>query len=576
MRSRRTFGRFVAGAVASLASLAWLSLVISGGGSSQPPPPPAPTIAASPASLDVLVGQKQTVALTVAISLGQITGVTVSPNLVALAMNMAQVFTSNVTGSGTFPSTVTWTVPPGMGSIGSDGTYTPPQGVQGFEQVTVRATVADGQTSATATVNVGFAWVEYYAPQGMNDAATAEALSLDQKSLMVADYRTTPGTSDTGTSPNDTIVGTAGLLLFSEQTGELEDSSWIGPTPSKITDMTTAPDGTVYAAGFTGNGSAREAWVLEITVATPLQVTQLPQFQIGSVRTEAHAVQFYQGNIWLGVNSADQETAAECPGPEGDRCSTGGDYAVVMDPSGSREPEWPLNTFGLYATSMTGMLVTPQMLYATGNILDVNNNLQTTYFGHYSPVDPATGMSQYPVIQWTYPPTFYGSRVFQTGSGELLLAGTLSFTFSVQEGFVITGSDAEFNENLDGQWNGGNGGSPSVSRALTSALNPDQEGLTSGGSCSQMGGTDASVTDACAISRPGTQPSGQLLPILWAQRFDSAHMPGGAYTALTSIKYDSQGNLLTAGRGTDGGSGCGAAPCQTVTVGNFPPPAPGS
>src|SRR5208337_3491117 len=199
-----------------------------------------------------------------------------------------------------------------------------------------------------------------------------------------------------------------------------------------------------------------------------------------------------------------------------------------------------------------------------------------TYLGHYSPVDPATGISQYPVIQWTYPPTFYGSRVFQTGLGELLLAGTLSFTSSVQEGFVITGFDANFNNNLNGQWNGGNGGSPSVSRALTSALNPDQAGLTSGGSCSQMGGTDASVTDACAISRPGTQPSGQLLPILWAQRFDLAHMPGGTFSALTSIKYDSQGNLLTAGRGTDGRSGCGSTPCQTVTVGNFPPPAPGS
>jgi hypothetical protein len=203
----------------------------------------------------------------VSITLYHVTGVVVTPAAAVITQlqNPPLKLTAKVQYDGICNNeTVNLTVPEGMGAIASDGTYTPPS-VHGFIKVPVTAVSnADQSVVGSATITVGFAWVQYYAPEGFNDTATALALSLDETQLLVADYRTTPGGSDSGISPHDTIVGTAGLLLFDAQTGELKDSSWIGPAPSKILSMTTAPDGTIYAVGFTGNGSVRQAVVWKI------------------------------------------------------------------------------------------------------------------------------------------------------------------------------------------------------------------------------------------------------------------------------------------------------------------------
>jgi hypothetical protein len=98
-------------------------------------------------------------------------------------MNMKPVFMAVVSGNGTFPSTVTWTVvPTGMGSIVANqsggnentATYTPPQEeaqLQGFPSVAITATAADGTTVGTATVNLGVTSIAYFAPTGQNDQA---------------------------------------------------------------------------------------------------------------------------------------------------------------------------------------------------------------------------------------------------------------------------------------------------------------------------------------------------------------------------------------------------------------------
>jgi hypothetical protein len=503
----------------------------------------------------------------VAIALGQITGVTIAPTSVALTATQSQKFAATVQGSGTFDGTVTWSA--SAGAIDSFGNYTPPPEAGGALTVTVTATsLADSKQSASAAVMVIFNWVQYYAPEGLNDTATAVALSSDGTELVVADAR-----DITSVPPNPAdqhyTNQTAGLLLFNSQTGELKDATWTNsPTPSKLLSMVMDPaTGTIYAAGYEGNDADRQALVLKITVADPLRVVELAKFQLNGERTEAHVLQLYGGNVWLGVNS----DYKECPAPR--RCSTGGDYAVIVDPtSGNREPEWPLNTFGPFgSTSITGMFVSSLYLYATGNIPDSNGNLLTTYLGHYN---LTTGESQDPAIEWTYPPTFYNAQLFQNGSGELLLAGTLASSFTVQEGFAMVGWDTQLNENLNaGQWNGDNAGSVSVNRVFGAALNL-QGGLTSVGSCSQIGSADPGLTDACAISRPGTQPTSQLVPITWDQRFDRAHVPGGTSAGWAGVIYDSQGTAYLAGWGTDGRSGCGAAPCRTVTVGKFSPPLP--
>jgi hypothetical protein len=484
----------------------------------------------------------------VAISLGEITGVTVSPNLVALAMNMTQVFTANVTGSGTFPSTVTWTVPPGMGSIGSDGTYTPPQGVQGFEQVTLTATAADGQTSGTATVNVGFAWVRYYAPEGLTDGgATAMALSSDGTELVVADNRAIPDSPDTA----------AGLLLLNTQTGELEDSNWTtSPTPSKLYSMSVDPaTGTIYAAGYQQDSgtASREALVLKITPGDPLQVTTLASFQLGNVRTEIHVTQFYGGEIYLAVNSDYS--------PDG---WSSGDFIVVLDASGNMTKS-PINTD--YNSVITGMYISPQWIYATGNELDQNGNIIGTYEGRY---DPTTGEAEFPFVGGQYPP-LYDSAVFQNAVGEVLMAGTVYYS-AAQQSFEISGSDTSFSVNLFGLWDGDNYGSMNITRGVL--LNP-QGGLTVLGYCAQIGGSATNQTDGCVISWSGSQASGQYLSVIWKQRFDVLHMPGGISAAWWPAVYGSDGTLYLGGVGTDGRTDCGATSCSTAVIGKFVPP-PGS
>jgi len=593
----------------SLVSLLGLTTGCGGssGNNNTQPPPPGPTIAVSPTSASVLVGQTQTFSLTVtgnptvtcsvngpgscsvsgttsvsytgaapgsggdwkatltltaanaggqatasvAIALGQIIGVTIAPTSVALTTAQPQKFTATVQGNGTFDNTVSWSA--SAGAIDSSGNYTPPPEAQGPLTVTVTATSEDATQSASAAVVVIFNWVAYYAPQALNDSgATAIALSSDGTELVVADNRAIPDSPDTA----------AGLLLFDAKTGELEDSSWtISPTPSKLYSMVTDPaTGIIYAAGYQGKGSSCEALLLKITPGDPLQVTTLTNFQLGNVRTEVHVLQLYGGSIYLAVNTDYQVCPSFC---------TSGDFVVLVNPSsGNITSELPLRTMS-ESSDITGMYVSPQWIYATGNILDTSGDITGTYEAHYV---PATGEVQPPVVIGESP-LLYDSSVFQNAVGELLIAGTVYYS-AAQQSFEISGSDASFNGNLFGLWDGGNDGTVSVNRVFGAALNP-QGGLTVVGSCSQVGNSDPSQTDGCAISWLGIQPANQYLPIIWSQRFDSAHMPGGTSAVWWGAVYDSQGNLLTAGRGTDGRSGCGATPCSTAVVGKFVPPPAG-
>ncbi|MGO8737135.1 MAG: hypothetical protein ACLQVM_30590 [Terriglobia bacterium] len=503
------------------------------------------------------------------VAIGAVNSVTITPTSAAMATTQKPLaFTHNLQCSGMCDTGVDWSVngvPGGNAAVGMIdllGNYTPPATVNGpfTATVTVASVEAPGE-SASATVMVIFNWVQYYAPGGLNDSATAMALSSDGTELVVADARDIPSFPQNPTDPYYTDK-TVGLLLFNTQTGELLDSTWTdSPTPSKIVSMVTDPStGNIYAAGYEYNDASRTAAVWKITASNPLQVEKLAEFQLGGVRTEVRVIQLYGGSIYLAVNG-DYET---CPS----FCSSG-DFIVPLGASGNKQPEMPLYTYS-YKTSVTGMFVSSQWIFVTGNVFDENGNLQGWYEGHYDftgTVQPPFGKS------FVGPPTEFGTGIFQNTVGEVLLTGTI--TYSNTEQFLwVSGSDAQLDDpNLFGQWNGGNSGATSVNTEMGATLNP-QGGVAIVGSCSQAGSTDPAQTVGCMISYPGSQVSGQPLAIIFSQVFGQGYMPGGSSAAWAAVVYDSQGTAYLGGSGTDGRVDCGGStPCSTAVIAKFPPPA---
>ena len=594
------------------------------GGSSQPPPPPAPAIAGLPTSTDALVGKTITLPFTVTnnptsvtcsvspgscavasndasvsytgaapssggawtatltlmatnaggsgtasttINLGEITGVTVSPALVPLAMNMTQVFTASVAGNGTFPTTVTWTVPTGMGSIvaGTSGasenaTYTPPQGVQGFVGVTVTATAADGTTLGTAAANVGFASVAYFAPSGQNDqTAGAGALSADHTKAVVADMRTLPGSTETA----------AGLLLCDLQAGSCSDAWNDSPLSSQIYCMAVGADGAIYATGYEGDGTLRQAVLFKITInGNALQVNRLiPGFQIATgMGTRGQIVELDQdNNVYLAIY-------AYCPPASSPaNCVDVGGWVFEFDPNGNEESNFPVAA--AFPVSPTGMDVEPQYIIVTADILTTSWNLAGAGLALY------THDGQLQSYETQAGSIVYHARVFMNGAGDQALSGgqvqasATDFRFSLSSTPITNNLIDPYSPWFFAVWNGDNSGTMSINLAQNAVPNP-QGGGTVMGSLSAMGSTDPNgPTDAGAIAWSGEPTPGSPTPYYWKQRFDTAHAPGGAMYSWNGAAYytDSQNlsHLVFFGNGS---TACGTTACAAVVVADWIPP----
>ncbi len=616
------------GLVASLVGLLWLTTGCGGnsGNNYTQPPPPAPTIAVLPTSAGVLVGQTQTFSLTVtgnptvtcsvngpgscsvsgttsvsytgaapasggdwkatlaltatnaggsaaasvSINLGQITGVTVSPATVALAMNMTQVFTATATGNGMFSSAVTWpALGTGMGSIvASDethATYTPPQTgaqVQGFPAVTITATGADGTTVGSATVNLGFASVAYFAPSGQNDQTTgAGALSADHTKAVVADVRAITGSSETA----------AGLLLCDLTAGTCSDAWNDSPVPSQIYSMAAGAPGAIYATGYEGDGTLRQAVLFKITVSgDALQVTKLvPDFQVAAgTRTQGQIVKVDQNN---NINVATNEDCTPAQLSANDCVDVGG-WEFTFDPTGKQESDFPMNSaIPIY---VTGMDVEPQFTLVASDGLSASGIAYTTLLVLY--VD---GQFQNPYQSGGCP--YYTARVFMNGAGDQALRGGQCDVSSTNRQFSLS-STAISNGLIDpylpwffAVWNGDNNGAMSINLAQNAIPNP-QGGGTVMGSLSAIGSTDPNgPTDAGAIAWSGNPTPGSPTPFYWKQRFDPAHAPGGAMYSWNGAAYyaDAQevSHIVFFGIGSDGTS-CGSTACTKVTVADWIPP----
>ncbi len=513
----------------------------------------------------------------VAITLGQLTGVAVAPATVAVAMTGRQVFTATATGNGTFSSAVTWpTLGTGMGSIvaSSDGihaTYTPPQEgaqVQGFPSVTVTATGADGTTIGTATVNLGFASVAYFAPSGQNDqATTAGAVSATSTTAMaiVADQRAISGSNGTA----------AGLVLCDLKKGSCTDA-WSdrdgqnNPLLSQINDIAAAPDGvTFYATGEEG-APPTQAILLKIVLAggNALQVTKLvPDFQVASgVRAQGQLVKVDQnGNVYVAING-------DCPSSQSSSCVNVGGWVYEFGPDGSDKGNFPVAaSFPVY---VTGMDVEPQytlisaeaLSATTGNItsigllLYVNGQL-------YGPYQSGSGA--------------YHARVFMNGTGDqALAAGQFDVSEATDRRFGISSTaidNGQINPYLPtffAVWNGNNSGAMSINVAQNAIPNPWGGGDVLG-KLSAIGSTDPNgPTDGGLASWPGNPTPGSPTPLLYGLRFDPPHVPGGTVSVLTGGKYykaaDGLWHLALWGDGSDG-TACGASACTKVVVADVIP-----
>lgn len=616
---RKTVARL--GLVGSLLSVLWLTTGCGGNSSNNytQPPPAAPTIAVLPTSAGVLVGQTQTFSLTVtgnptvtcsvngpgscsvsgttsasytgaapasggdwkatltltatnaggsatatvAITLGQITGITVSPATVALAMNMTQVFTATATGNGMFSSAVTWpALGTGMGSIvASDethATYTPPQTgaqVQGFPAVTVTATGADGTTVGTATIGLGFVSIAYFAPSGQNDqATTGGAVSTASTTAMavVADQR---------------ADGTAGLLLCNLQTGSCTDA-WKNSLPSQINDIAAADGVTFYATGDEGAPPTQAMLPKIVLAGNALQVTKfVPDWQVASgVRAQGQLVKVDQsGNIYVAVNG-------DCPSSQSSSCVNVGGWVYEFGPDGSDKGNFPVAaSFPVFVTGMDvepsyiaikfdTLSVTTGIVNSTDLALYVNGQL-------YGPYESGSGV--------------YDARVFMNGTGDQALVGgqydvseTTDRRFGLSSTAIDNGQINPYLPTFFAVWNGNNGGAMSINLAQSAIPNPWGGGDVLG-SLSAVGSADPNgPTDGGLASWPGNPTPGSPTPLLYGLRFDPPHVPGGTISVLTGGKYykaaDGLWHLALWGNGSDG-TACGAAACTKVVVADVIP-----
>ena len=80
-----------------------------------------------------------------------VVSVTVSPATVTLSASQSRQFNASVSGSSLG---VVWSMSPVVGTLSASGLYTAPSAVSATQNVTIRATLADGSKSGTATVTL--------------------------------------------------------------------------------------------------------------------------------------------------------------------------------------------------------------------------------------------------------------------------------------------------------------------------------------------------------------------------------------------------------------------------------------
>jgi hypothetical protein len=459
-----------------------------------------------------------------------------------------------------------------MGSIvASDethATYTPPQEgaqVQGFPQVAITAAGADGTTVGSATVNLGFTSMAYFAPSGQNDqATTGGAVSAASAIAIVADQRAL----DSG--------GTAaGLLLCNLQTGSCTDAwsdrdSQNNPLQSQINDIAAAADGvTFYATGEEG-APPTQAMLLKIVLAgNALQVTKfVPSFQVASgVRAQGQLIKVDQsGNIYVAVNG-------DCPSSQSSSCVNVGGWVYEFGPDGSDKGNFPVAAS--FPVFVTGMDVEPSYIAIKFDTLSattgiVNSTDLALYVNGqlYGPYESGSGV--------------YDARVFMNGTGDQALVGgqydvseTTDRRFGLSSTAIDNGQINPYLPTFFAVWNGGNGGTMSLNIAQNAIPNPWGGGDVLG-SLSAVGSTDPNgPTDGGVASWPGNPTPGSPTPLLYGLRFDPPHVPGGGtISVLTGGQYwkDANGlwHLAVWGYGSDGTT-CGTAACTKVAVADVVP-----
>jgi hypothetical protein len=428
--------------------------------------------------------------------------------------------------------------------------------VQGFPVVTITATGADGTTVGSATVNLGFASVAYFAPlSGQNDqATTGGAVSATSTTTMavVADQR---------------ADGTAGLLLCNLQTGSCTDA-WKDPLPSQIYDIAAAADGvTFYATGWEG-APPTQAMLLKIVLAgNALQVTKfVPDFQIASgVRAQGQLVKVDQsGNVYVAVNG-------DCPASQSSSCVNVGGWVYEFGPDGSDKGNFPVAAS--FPVFVTGMDVEPQYtLIAFEALSATTGNITSTNLYLY-----VNGQLQFPAQSGS---GAYHARVFMNGTGDQALAGgqcagsETNLQFCLESAAIENGQINPYLPTFFAVWDGGNPGPVIINLAQNAIPNPWGGGDVLG-SLSAVGSADPSgPTDGGLASWPGNPTPGSPTPLLYGLRFDSPHVPGGTVSVLTGGQYwkDANGlwHLALWGNGSDG-TACGAAACTKVVVADVIP-----
>lgn len=632
MRMRKTVVR--PGLVASLVSLLWLTTGCGGnsGNNNTQPPPPSPTIAVSPTSASVRVGQTQTFSLTVTgnptvtcsvngpgscsvsgttsasytgaapasggdwkatltltaanaggqatasvtIALGQITGVTLTPASAVITAAQTQKFTATVQGSGTFDNTVTWSA--SAGTIDNVGNYTPPLDVTGSLAATVTArSLADPTQSSSAAVTVTFNHLTYQqAPevdgQAVNDQGTAVAVTPHGTLRVMADAPVIPDSSNT----------TCGLLLY-DSTHKLLDSWSNSPTPCLINQMALGPDGTtVYAAGWQqtdiNNTATRSAMVWQVGLASDtLNVLALADFQLPTtgpgMHTEAKTINVQSGLLYVGTNS-DYRVTCCTQGGSAPWYSGGGWMVVLTAANGVQQTYFEVSSYDpdINLTNLvTGIALFVDHLWAIDTGYENGNPIHGYVMGPYS----LTGTHLFPGEVAIGNPD-YNCQLFQNGIGEVLRGCTAYFS-ATNQAFTIAGNpDSDFTDNLRYTWwgdNGNNANAPSVNLATSSILNSSNPpGLTMAGSCSRLGSADLTKTDACAADFSGASP----VSVSWTMRFDQSHTPGGSLFGWNGIASyaDEQGvlHLVFVGVGSDGVTSCGTTLCTQAVIGDYTPP----
>jgi hypothetical protein len=479
---------------------------------------------------------KSAVAMVTVLPLGT---VTISPKSVTMNTRQTQQFEAEVIG--TTNQAVNWSA--SCGTISSNGLYTAP-GAPGTCVVTATSQF-DPRNSASAIVTLtappcsdDFAWLRYYATP--NGTASGKAIAITYSGAIVAGVDSVP----------EEAVDTVATLVFYGTDGT-EQNVWTNDSPSSITSMTyDAATDLVLAAGHVDDSASPggHSGMLLVVSADPPQILVNEAFQLAGARTEVRAISIQGDRIYLAVNSDYQQCSLAQ-----DNCS--GDWIVVTDLQGNILSKFAVGNTAMDAlgpTSITGMVLTQDSLFVTGDMLDIWPEIDH-YFEEWS-LDGQLKLT--PVVQekvGTMPlvddlGNFYvvGTKYVPAGLYRRDQASISVGKIDLRQGFEV----GHF------YWDILNIGTHNHAKG---AVPNSSGGLTVVGSLQQIG--NYPLTDGGAVS---LDPD---LNVLWIRRFDN--LPLGSVASWNAVAYDADGEALLVGTGSDGRTGCDQTPCPVSVIGRF-------